>query len=258
MIEVYLTLGLAAALGGAINSVAGGGTLITFPALYHALGATAQAAVLANGTSTVALLPGALSALWGYRREMSQSWKWAKWLTLPCLLGGTLGGLLVTRLPAENFRLLIPWLILTAAALFALQPAIARWTGLGAPRAVPGSLTAGMAFQFLVAVYGGYFGAGIGILMLCSLGLSGMADIHQMNAVKSLLGSLINLMAAIVFIQSRQVDWSKAIVMTIAASAGGYFGARLARRLDRRLVRFGVIAIGFSLAAYYFYREFFA
>lgn len=255
----YLILCLAAAAGGAINAVAGGGTLLTFPALFAVLSAISPAAaVLANGTSTLALLPGSIAALGGYREELRETGRWARILILPSLLGGVIGSLLVTQLPPEWFETAIPWLILTAALLFALQPVISRWTGIGQPHSAPQASTAigVFCFQFLVAIYGGYFGAGIGILMLSALAFLGFSDIHQMNALKSLLGSAINLTTAIVFVVEGKIVWSYAIAMAIAAMLGAYGAARVARKLDRRLVRSVVTAIGFVLAAWFFYREF--
>lgn len=245
----------AAAAGGAVNSVAGGGTLLTFPALLAVLGSPAEAAVAANATSTVALFPGSLAAMAGYRRELSQTRAWAMLLLAPSLLGGVVGALLVTELPAESFKALIPWLILTAACLFWMQPRVMRWLGLGdqPDPTRPRHFTLVAVFQFFVAVYGGYFGAGIGILMLTALAIMGLHDIHQMNALKTLLASVINGVAVVVFVAKDKVDWPLALLMAAAAIAGGYAGAHVARRLDRNLVRRVVVLIGLSLAGYYLY-----
>ncbi len=150
----------------------------------------------------------------------------------------------------------MPWLILTAALLFWLQPRIARWIGLGAmgETSQPRHVGLVIVFQFCIAIYGGYFGAGIGILMLAALALMGLHDIHEMNGLKTLLGSSINGVAVVVFIVSGKVDWAFALAMAAAAILGGYGGARIARRLDRNFVRRVVVFIGFSLASYYFYR----
>jgi uncharacterized protein len=251
------SLGAVAAVAGAINSVAGGGTLLTFPALIAALGGTAEAAVIANATSTVALFPGSLAGMAGYRRELRVARSWIKLLLLPSLLGGLIGSLLLMRLPAEAFKALVPWLILTAAVLFWMQPRIARRIGLGAGdnSVGPQHIALVTAFQFLVAIYGGYFGAGIGILMLTALALMGLHDIHQMNGLKTLFGSAINGVAVAVFIASGKVDWAFALAMALAAIVGGYGGAHLARRLDRNFVRRLVIFIGLALASYYLYQQ---
>jgi uncharacterized protein len=256
----YVWLCLSAFAAGAVNSVAGGGTLLSFPMLVWVLGGSAQAAVIANATSTVALLPGSLASMGGYRREFAGTGRWVRWLLAPSLLGGMTGSLLLVLLDPESFRRLVPWLILTATLLFLLQPSIARWTGIGQTHAEPTHRTMWgiVVFQFLVAIYGGYFGAGIGILMLSALAMMGIGDIHRMNALKTLFGTAINLLAAIVFIIGGQVYWQYALPMTVAAILGGYWGAHFARKLDRRLVRGMVIAIGFSLATYYFTRIYLA
>jgi hypothetical protein len=246
---------------GMINAVAGGGTLLTFPALYTALGSRmsmADASVVANGTSTMALWPGTLGSFWGYRHEFRQAGNWVWWLLIPCLIGGLIGVLLVTELPPETFDALVPWLIFSAAMLFALQPQIGRWTGIGKRHAPPSAtrLAAILFFQLVVSIYGGYFGAGMGILMLAALAMMGLPDIHVMNAVKTLYATTVNIVAAIVFVVRGKVDWRLALPMLIAGTIGGYVGARVARRIDPARVRGAVVAIGFALAAYYFYKRF--
>lgn len=253
----YLSLCGAAAAGGAINSVAGGGTLLTFPALFAALGASDEASVIANATSTVALFPGSLAGMAGYRRELAEAPRWSLLLIVPSLIGGYFGSRLVIWLPSATFKMLVPWLILTAALLFWLQPWIARRIGIGRDHApaTRRSIAGAIVFQLFVALYGGYFGAGIGILMLSALAMMGLGDIHRMNALKTLLGSCINGVAVVVFIAGGKVNWPIATAMAAAAIAGGYLGAHFARRLDRNLVRRTVVAIGFMLAAYYFYGQ---
>ncbi len=261
MLYDYLMLCAAAVLGGAVNSIAGGGTLLTFPALFAALGSSADAAVMANATSTVALVPGSMAALAGYRREIQHERTWALLLLAPSLAGGFLGSVLVVALPADSFKTAVPWLILTAAILFAFQPTIARLTGIGTSHTTQlsrGLVAGAMAFQFCVAVYGGYFGAGIGILMLSALAMMGFSDIHRMNAVKTLLAGVINGTSVLVFTATGNVHWPYALAMASAASLGGYLGAHFARRIDRRVVRATVVVIGFGLASYYFYRQFVA
>ena len=256
MIAQLLFLCAAAFIAGAINSVAGGGTLLTFPALTWILGSTDAAAVIANATSTFSLFPGSLAATWGYRREMAGQGRWIMPLVIPSLIGSVVGTLLVVTQPEKMFQEMVPWLILAASALFLLQPAITRWTGIGKPHEQPSlKLLAGIIlFHFVIAVYGGYFGAGIGILMLSSLALMGLGDIHQMNALKSLLASAINGMSVAIFICYQRVDWNYGVPMLIAGIGGGFFGASVSRRLDKNVVRWVVIAIGFGLATYYFTR----
>jgi uncharacterized membrane protein YfcA len=169
-------------------------------------------------------------------------------------VGGTAGALLVTRLDPAYFAALVPWLILTAALLFMFQPVAGRLTRCGRPAGPPPKrAVAGIViFQFFVAVYGGYFGAGIGILMLSALALMGMADIHRMNALKIFLAFCMNGISAVVFIAEDTVAWPYALAMMAAAIAGGYFGARLGLRLKPDVVRWIVVLVGFGLAAYFF------
>ncbi len=252
----YLGLILASVAAGGINAIAGGGTLLTFPALFALLGMSDPAAVTANATSTVALFPASLAATYGYRQELLAMTRWARILLVPSLVGGLAGSLAVVALPDSSFATLVPWLILLAALLFALQPQISRWTAIGRPHATDRRMiAAAMLFQLGVAIYGGYFGAGIGILMLSALALMGMSNIHEMNALKCLLAACINGVAVVVFVVMQAVNWPLAFIMAISAIAGAYGAARVARRLDTTLVRRFVVAIGFALATYYFYRQ---
>lgn len=253
-----------AVLAGMVNSVAGGGTLLTFPALMTVLGASPSAAVLthgagvlANGTSTVALVPGSAVAAWEYRREFGKAGRWLLWLLVPSVVGSLIGVLLVTQLPPHVFEWLVPWLILFAAILFAAQPRIARWMTVRAPHERPPAkrLAGILLFQTLVAIYGGYFGAGIGILMLSALALIGLTDIHVMNGVKNVLATSINAVAAAVFVITGKVEWSLCWPMLISAIVGGFLGSRIAQRTSRTIVRRVVVAIGFTLAAYYFFQQ---
>jgi uncharacterized membrane protein YfcA len=252
----YLLLMASALAAGVVNALAGGGTLLTFPTL---LGVVSP--VMANGTSTVALVPGSLASAWGYRNELGKVGRWPYLLVVPSLVGGFVGTVLVTDLPEEYFRRLIPWLILTATLLFLVQPLMIRLARRDSgeppsdhPRTVA-ALAGLVVAQSAIAVYGGYFGAGIGILMLSALGLMGVTDIHEMNAVKTLLAFCINLTSAALFIIKGKVDWPFALAMMLAAIVGGYVGASVGRRLNKNLVRWIVIAIGFGLAANYFWRS---
>ncbi len=244
---------LAAFVAGAINSVAGGGTLLTFPTLLTILG-PAQS-VLANGTSTVALVPGSLSAYWGYRGEAKLS-RTALWqMALPSLLGGGVGAYLATHVDPKLFAHLVPWLILGATFLFLVQDPVRRWVD--TRRSAAGEETGerplglgGMTFQFFVAVYGGFFGAGIGILMLAALGFLGQTNIHRMNGLKNFAAVCINGIGAALFIFYRQVNWPLAIFMAVAAIAGGWGGAGVARRMGQANVRRVVIGIGLTFGLY--------
>jgi uncharacterized membrane protein YfcA len=252
VLRLALLVGSAFAAG-VVNTLAGGGTLLTFPALMSFGGLGAQ---LANGTSTVALVPGSLAGAWGFRRELGEVRRWLLLLLPPSLLGGLLGSLLVTELPSSYFDAMVPWLILTASLLFLVQPLLARRFP-PHPSGQPTVRTraALVFFQFLVAVYGGYFGAGIGILMLSSLAFMGVADIHRLNALKTILAAAMNGTSVLVFAVRGVVDWSLAPPMMLGAIAGGYSAAFVGRRLPRWLVRWFVIAVGLALSAFYFARE---
>lgn len=236
---------------GAMNSIAGGGTLLTFPALLAVMDPAG-----ANATSTVALMPGSLAGAAGYRRELAACRRFVLRMLAPSVAGGYIGAWLVGLAP-EVFADLVPWLILTAAVLFLLQHPLAkllRKQPVEGKEAGPGLTAVLIACQFLIAVYGGYFGAGIGILMLTALGFMGVGDIHRMNAVKTILATAINAAAVVKFVADGLVTWGYALPMAGAAILGGYAGARTARRLPASYVRWIVIAVGFGLAAYYFAR----
>jgi uncharacterized membrane protein YfcA len=254
-------------LAGGVNSVAGGGTILTFPALVAILPADAARMVTANATSTLGLWPASLAAAWAYGAERQGQPPWARWLFLPSIAGAVIGVGLVLLLPPEWFEACVPWLILSAASLFALQPRIAAWlngpaaadgaAGAAAAPPGPGRLALAAVLQLLVAVYGGYFGAGIGILMLAVLGLLGVGDIHRLNGVKNVLAAAINGTAAALFAAGsllgfHDVSWLHAGIMAVAGSAGAVVAARLARRLPAAVVRQVVAVIGFALAARYF------
>ena len=251
----------AAFIGGVMNSLAGGGTLLTFPALIW----TGLDPKVANITSTMALLPGALSRFVGYRREVRGVRHGVRLRLLPSIAGGVIGALLLLLTPAKFFAAIVPFLILFATALFALQEPIKRRLHLSNPplsnpSAEPeagGSLDRwvllAVALQFVVSIYGGYFGAGMGILMLATLGLVGLTDIHQMNGLKNALGFSINSIAAVSFLFSGQIHWPSALVMAGAAILGGYMGASFARRMGRIFVRRAVIVIGLAMAVSLFF-----
>jgi uncharacterized membrane protein YfcA len=251
---------LSALAAGAVNSLAGGGTLLTFPVLVLALSSAGmsrdEATVVANATSTVALVPGALAAAWGYRREMPAARHWLLILAAPSLVGGVIGSLLVTRLPPRYFAALVPWLLLIAAVVFLADTVLGRYRRVDLHETKPSaSALSGLVLgQFAVAIYGGYFGAGIGILMLTSLALMGVGDMHRMNALKTVLNACINGVSVVVFVNDGKVNWKFAVPMAVAAVLGGYVGAWGALRVKPRGVRWAVVCIGFGLAGYYFWR----
>jgi uncharacterized membrane protein YfcA len=253
---------LAAFVAGMMNSVAGGGTLVTFPTLVW-LGIDP---IQANVTSTVALWPGSLGAMVGFRRELGDSRRWMLLLGAPSVAGGLIGARLLLLTPSPLFASIVPYLILFATILFAAGEPLMRRLRANNPRqdSEQGSTTqargrawwaGAIAFQFFVAIYGGYFGAGIGILMLAALGLLGLTDIHQMNGLKNFFAVCINVVAAAYFIASGRVAWAYALVMVVGAIAGGYGGAGLARRLGRQFVRRAVIFIGLAMALSLLFRR---
>jgi uncharacterized protein len=249
---------LAALAAGAVNSIAGGGTLLTFPALLAGLSplGAAEAAVVANATSTVALVPGSLAGAWGYRREMKQACRWLYLLIGPSLAGGVIGALLVTRLDPAYFAALVPWLLLTAALLFLVEALLPKRAAANSPQRPPsaGAVAGIVLFQLVVAVYGGYFGAGASILILGALAALGAGDVNQMNALKTVLGFCINGISVVVFVAEGKVAWHYALPTAAAAIVGGYLGARLALVIQPRYTKWLICAIGLGLAAYFFLR----
>lgn len=239
----FAALVAAGAGAGVMNALAGGGTLLSFPTLVF-LGIPAK---IANATSTVALVPGALASFAGYWPEARSHRRWLTVLLLPSLLGGACGSLLLLATPERTFARLAPWLVLFATALFAWQ---SRRRGpvsddeTPPDPAVRGSRALAVASQFGVALYGGYFGAGIGILMLAILAALGLTNIHAMNGLKNFFGTCINGVAAAIFLVSGAVDWRAGLPLLIGAVAGGYAGAHFGRRIGRQRARQAVIAVG--------------
>jgi len=235
----------AAALAGAINSVAGGGTLVSFPALIW----IGVPSVMANATNTVAIWPGSLGGAWGYRRELRGfDRRVFLALILPSVIGGIGGAVLLELTPTEVFDRLVPVLIFFATIIFMLQERFQKMLNWSATHEGQRSLTGAMLFQLAVALYGGYFGAGIGILMLAALAIMGFSDIHQMNGLKNILAVIINGVAAVYFIYSGLISWPHAGVMMVGAIIGGIGGAGIARKLGRTAVRRIVVIIGFVMA----------
>ena len=252
-----LAIFAAAFVAGTINSVAGGGTLVSFPTLIW----IGRDPIVANVTSTIALWPASLGAVAGFRRELAGSGGWIRKLLVPSFAGGILGAVLLLHTPSRTFAVIVPYLILFATLLFAASDQIRRRSTRdrdGEAAAVaddsPPATVAVLVFQFLVAVYGGYFGAGIGILMLAALAYYGIGDIHRMNAVKNTLAVFINGIAAVYFATSGRVEWGDALIMAVGATLGGYGGAGLARALGPTFVRRAVVVIGFAMAASLFRR----
>ena len=241
----WIVMLCAAFAAGAINSIAGGGTLLTFPVLIW-LGLDPK---VANATSTVALWPGLFGGLFGYRKELENSSTILIRLGLTSVVGGGIGAWLLIWTPSPTFARLVPFLILFATILFMLQGTINRRLRLGSLDAKPTTLwwTGAIVFQFFSAMYGGYFGAGNGILMLAVMGLLGLHDLHRANGIKNFLGICINSVAVLSFSLSHLVVWSDSLAMAFAALAGGYFGASMAVRIGQLWVRRGIVVIGFVI-----------
>jgi len=246
----FLLVAIGAFAAGAVNSIAGGGTFFSFPALL----AVGVPPVVANASNSVSLWPGSLAAAWAYRRELARHASLLPVLTVVASVGGAAGGLLLLASSNALFARLIPWLLLTATLLFAFSGPLARLlarlrpAGAGGPRTGVG---AGL-FQFVVSIYGGFFGAGMGILMLAALAIQGFEDLHEINALKNWLSAVIYSVAVATFVIANAVSWPHTLVMLATATTGGYVGAALARHVPSKWLRVAIIGIGMALSAYYF------
>ena len=243
---------VAAFMAGMINAIAGGGTLITFPVLIW-IGLDPK---VANATSTVALWPGLMGGVWGYRKELQNSRKILVRLGTTSILGGAVGAALLIATPTTTFARLVPFLILFATALFMAGEPIRRWLRFQPAVAEPRARwwMGAIPFQFASAIYGGYFGAGNGILMLAALGLLGLHDMHRANGIKNFLGVCINSAAVLGFVVAGLVNWPEALLMAAGAVAGGYFGASAAQRVGQLIVRRAVVLIGLIIGVVMLWR----
>jgi uncharacterized membrane protein YfcA len=246
----YLLVSCAAAVAGAINAVAGGGTLVSFPSLI----AIGIAPIPANATNTAAMWPGSLSSAVGYGRDTDMHRELLLPMLVPSVLGALLGAFALVATPPAIFNRTVPFLVLFATLLFAFHARINRLFSLGGAdeRVTAGGRVWGFLFQLFVAAYGGYFGAGIGILMLGSLSIMGLHDIHRMNALKAWLAAVINVIAFLFFAVKGLVVWNLALVMALACILGGYAGARAAKRVPPIYIRGFVIVIGLTVSAWLF------
>src|SRR5580658_1757657 len=243
----------AAAIAGSLNALAGGGSFISFPALLF----IGVPAVPANATNTVALWPGLAASAIAYLKRLSVPLRLLIPLPVTSVVGGWAGALLLLNTPQHTFLHLIPWLLLSGTLLFAFGNKI---RGIAGKTAVINDLratswkaiTLSSIIEFLLAVYGGYFGAGIGFVILGMLAALGMSDIHAMGAIRTLLAAAINAAAVVTFILAGAVLWRQCAVMTTGALAGGWFGAHYAQKADPQKVRILVIGIGLVMSAYFF------
>lgn len=240
-------------LGGALNSVAGGGSFIAFPALLF----SGVPPIPANATNTIALWTGAAASGGAYRSRLDVPRRVMIPLLSASLIGGLVGAFLLLKTPAHTFMRVLPWLTLGATLLFAFGKKLA-----GQRASVIGHETTGIAligatlFQLAVGIYGGYFGGGMGIVMLAMLATLGMSDIHAMNALKSVMGFVINGVAVVTFALARAVYWKHGAIMILGAIAGGYFGAHYAMKLPQIWIRYFVVVVGAGMTVYFFWRSY--
>jgi hypothetical protein len=242
-----LLLAGAGFLAGAMNAAAGGGSFVSFPALI----AAGVPPVFANASSTVALFPGAVTSSWAFRKSISGIGN----VTLPILLitslaGGLCGAVLLLATPSSAFNALVPWLLLLATLAFAFG----RQVGVRLRRVLHLGRVSTIVIQFLLAIYGGYFGGAVGIMMMATWSLLGTTDLRVMNPTKTVLVGAMNAVAVLYFIAARAVVWPQTLAMLVAAAIGGYAGARLAMRLDPRWLRASVIAISSAITLSFFLR----
>ena len=237
----------AAFIAGALNAVAGGGSFLTLPALVF----TGMPPVAANATGTVALLPGYIAGAWGFREDMqSPPGLSMRAVVLLSLIGGSAGAALLLVTPDATFRRVVPWLLLAATALFAFGPQLRRMLAGGKPSTA--KATVGV---LAVAAYGGYFNGGLGILLLALFGLLGQTNLNAMNGLKNWVSALLTAIAVLIYAAGGVVLWQQALMMMVAATAGGYGGARVARKLPANVLRWGIVATGLVMAALFFWRQ---
>jgi uncharacterized protein len=250
-LETILFLFVAGALGGALNSVAGGGSFIAFPALLF----TGVPPIPANATNTIALWTGAAASGGAYRSRLDVPRRVMIPLLAASLVGGFAGAILLLKTPAQTFMHVLPWLTLGATLLFAFGKKMARGRASVIAHETTGMALAGATlFQLVVAVYGGYFGGGMGIVMLAMLAVLGMTDVHAMNALKSVMGFVINGVAVGTFIVAGAVYWKHGIVMIVGGIVGGYLGAHYAMKMPQIWIRWFVVAVGAGMTVYFFWK----
>jgi hypothetical protein len=244
--QIYGLSTLAAFGAGFVNAIAGGGTLLTFPALLYC----GMPSITANATSTVAVWPGSITSSWAYRRQLAENRTRVWTLALPSLFGGLLGAILLLKTPESFFRLIVPFLILLACTLLVLNEPLGRWVSQRAEANPKKHAAAIWVSQFAIAVYGGYFGAGMGILMLAAMAIFLPEDLQAANGIKNFLAVVINGIAIIYFIAVGAAVLKVALVMALAAIAGGFVGAKLAQRMSPHLLRGAVVIFGVIVAVH--------
>ena len=247
--EQVAFLFVAGILGGVLNAVAGGGSFVAFPALLF----VGVPPIPANATNALALWTGVTASGGAYRNRLDVPRPVLLPLLLTSFVGGVIGAFLLLKTPAHTFMRVLPWLMLGATLLFVLGKRLAGWSGLSVGHdATTAAIVGASIFELAVAVYGGYFGGGVGIVNLAMLAAVGMTDIHAMNALKSILGITINGVAALVFIVKGAIYWPQGVAMIAGALVGGYFGAHYAQKLPQAWVRWFVILVGAAMTVYFF------
>ena len=251
--ESGIFLFFAGALGGALNSVAGGGSFIAFPALLF----VGVPPIPANATNTIALWTAAAGSGGAYRKRLDVPRRVMVPLLAASLVGGLFGAYLLLRTPAHTFMRVLPWLTLGATLLFAFGKKLAGGRkSIVEHEAGVGALVGATLFQVAVAVYGGYFGGGMGIVMLAMLAALGMTDIHAMNALKTVMGFVINGIAVVAFVVARAVYWPQGIVMIAGGIIGGYLGAHYAQKVPQSWIRTFVVLVGAGMTIYFFWKAY--
>jgi uncharacterized protein len=251
--ETILFLFFAGVLGGALNSVAGGGSFIAFPALLF----TGVPPIPANATNTIALWTAAAASGGAYRKRLSVPRRVFIPLLVASLIGGLAGAFLLLKTPANTFMRVLPWLTLGATLLFAFGRKLAGGRkSILEQEATGAALAAATLFQLGVAVYGGYFGGGMGIVVLAMLATLGMTDIHAMNALKSVLGFVVNGVAVLTFIVARAVYWKHGVAMIAGGIVGGYVGAHYAQKVPPAWIRAFVVLVGAGMTIYFFWKSY--
>ena len=251
--QTIVFLFLAGALGGALNSVAGGGSFITFPALLF----TGVPPIPANATNTIALWTAAAASGGAYRKRLDVPRRVMIPLLSASLVGGLVGALLLLKTPAHTFMRVLPWLTLGATFLFAFGRKLTSGRrSVIEHDATTVALAGATFFQLGVAIYGGYFGGGMGIVMLAMLATLGMTDIHAMNALKSVMGFVINGVAVVTFIVASAVYWKQGIVTILGGIVGGYVGAHYAMKMPQVWIRMFVVFVGAAMTVYFFWESY--
>jgi uncharacterized membrane protein YfcA len=270
-----VALFIAAIFAGALNSVAGGGSFISFPMLLF----TGVPAIQANATNAMAVWPGSMASIPPYRKDLAHERRELLIFSAVSVVGGVLGAIILLRTPPALFQRLVPWLLLLATLIFAFGGTLTQRLRRGRADATdaqaeaappiasapddtaseahttPRALAVVGVIQFVIAFYGGFFGGGMGIMMLAGFALLGMRNIHAMNALKVVLASIINGVAVIAFTIAGAIAWPQALVMVVGAIIGGYYGAALAHRVPPQYVRWFAIAVGLLISAYFFIKQ---